>query len=109
MKKSKRERLEKAGWRVGGVEELLGLMPEEAAFVEMKLALAESVRRRRQAQHRTQTQLAEPRGVEPVAGCQDRGWRPLGLDRSAREDAAGHGASRSEVARVIRGRSRRAA
>ena len=42
MKKAKKERLEAAGWRVGTAEEFLGLSKEEAAFVEMKLALAEA-------------------------------------------------------------------
>jgi len=38
MKRSKRERLESAGWRVGTAAEFLGLTAEESAFVEMKLA-----------------------------------------------------------------------
>jgi len=33
-------RLEAAGWKVGTAAEFLGLNKEEAAFVEMKLALA---------------------------------------------------------------------
>jgi len=41
MKKAKRARLEAAGWKVGTVRQFLGLSDEEAAFVDLKLALAE--------------------------------------------------------------------
>jgi hypothetical protein len=59
MKRSKRERLEAAGWRIGTAEDFLGLTAEEAAFVELKLALADGVRRRRKAKRLTQVQLAD--------------------------------------------------
>lgn len=59
MKKSKKEKLEAAGWRVGTAAEFLDLTREEAALIEMKLGLAESLRRRRQARRLTQTQLAK--------------------------------------------------
>lgn len=39
MDPSKRERLEAAGWKVGSVDEFLGLSDEESLFVELKLAL----------------------------------------------------------------------
>lgn len=44
MKASKRKRLEAKGWRLTSAEEFLGLTREEAALVEMKLALADAVR-----------------------------------------------------------------
>jgi hypothetical protein len=47
MKRSKRERLEAAGWRVGTAVEFLGLTVAASAFVEVKLALADEVHRRR--------------------------------------------------------------
>lgn len=59
MKKAKREKPEGAGWRVGSAEAFLALSKEEAAFVEMKLSLADSIRRRRQDRKLTQTQLAK--------------------------------------------------
>ncbi len=58
MKKSKKERLEKAGWKVGSVEEFLDLSEEEVAFIEMKLALAKYLRDRRKRKKLTQNQLA---------------------------------------------------
>ena len=59
MKKAKRTRLEAAGWKVGSVKQFLGLTDEEEAFVELKLALARSLRSRRERKGLTQTQLAQ--------------------------------------------------
>ena len=38
MNSAKRQRLEAAGWAVGDAKDFLGLSPEEAAFIELKLA-----------------------------------------------------------------------
>ncbi len=59
MKNSRRTRLEARGWRVGSAADFLELTPEEAAFVETKLALSESLRTRRTAQKISQTALAK--------------------------------------------------
>lgn len=59
MKSAKRARLEAQGWRVGSAAEFLELTPEEAAFVETKLALSRCVRSRRAAQNVTQAALAK--------------------------------------------------
>ena len=37
---TRRSELETARWRVGDTADFLGLTPEEAAFVDLKLALA---------------------------------------------------------------------
>jgi DNA-binding XRE family transcriptional regulator len=109
MRKAKKERLEAAGWRVGTAEEFLGLSKEEAAFVEMKLALAGSVRRRRQAKRLTQTQLAKR-----IGSSQSRVAKMEAADPSVSVDLLmktllSMGASRSELAKIISKRSRRAA
>jgi len=59
MKKSKRDRLEAAGWRVGSADEFLELTPEESAFLDLKLALSASLREERQARRMTQVALAK--------------------------------------------------
>lgn len=59
MKSSKRARLEAHGWRVGSAAEFLELTSEEAAFVETKLALSQSLRERRSAQKVSQAELAK--------------------------------------------------
>lgn len=58
MKKSKRARLEAAGWRIGSTADFLDLAPEEAAFVETKLALSQTLRLTRTAQRLSQSALA---------------------------------------------------
>ena len=58
MERNKRKKLEAKGWKLGTVAEFLGLTPEEAALVEIKLALSRSLRARRQEQM-TQVQLAQ--------------------------------------------------
>lgn len=39
MKRSRQKKLEAAGWKVGSAKEFLGLSTDEAAQVEMKLAV----------------------------------------------------------------------
>ena len=58
MKKDKRTRLERAGWKVGTVRELLGLSRAEEALVELKLILSRGLRERRARRRLTQAQLA---------------------------------------------------
>jgi DNA-binding XRE family transcriptional regulator len=58
MKTSKRLKLEAAGWAVGSAVDFLGLSKEEETLVEMKLALADSIRERRQKENVTQQELA---------------------------------------------------
>lgn len=56
-KTSKKSRLEASGWKVGTAAEFLGLSSEEAALIEIKLALSRSLRQKRQ-QLMTQADLA---------------------------------------------------
>jgi len=58
MDKSKRKRLESAGWKIGTVNELLDLSPEESAYIELKLQLAKNLQKRRIAKKLTQTDVA---------------------------------------------------
>jgi len=55
----KRRRLERAGWTVGDAGDFLGLSADERRFVEVKLALADGLRRRREQLGLTQTEVAE--------------------------------------------------
>jgi DNA-binding XRE family transcriptional regulator len=57
MDKDKQERLEAEGWRVGTVADFLQLTLEEAALIEIKLALSKNLKQRRQGQM-TQAELA---------------------------------------------------
>ena len=59
MKISKRAKLVAAGWAVGSAAEFLAMSPEEAGFVEVKVALSLSLRRWRARQKLTQGELAK--------------------------------------------------
>jgi len=58
MRKAKRARLERSGWKVGTVRDLLGLSKAEEALVELKLILSRGLRERRARRRLTQAQLA---------------------------------------------------
>ena len=58
MKTSKKKRLEARGWKVGDSREFVGLSPEEAAYVELKLALSRNLQTTRKEKNLTQEQLA---------------------------------------------------
>lgn len=62
MRTGKRKRLQAAGWKVGNAQSFLGLSDQEAALIEMKLALAAHLRRRRLARHVSQVELAAQLG-----------------------------------------------
>ena len=59
MKKTKKKRLESAGWKVGSASDFLELTPEEEAFVAVKFALAQNLKKRRQRKRLTQIELAK--------------------------------------------------
>ena len=101
MKKGKREKLEGAGWRVGSAGDFLALSKEEAAFVEMKLALADSIRRRRQGRKLTQTQLAKMVGSSQSRIAKMEVGDPSVSIDLLMKTLLSMGASRTELARVI--------
>lgn len=59
MKESKRKKLEAAGWRVGSVDEFLGLSAVESVLVDLRLALSQALRQRREMLHISQRTLAQ--------------------------------------------------
>lgn len=58
MHPSKRRKLERKGWRVGTARDFLGLSEEEAAYVELRLRLADSLKNRRRRRNLTQAAFA---------------------------------------------------
>jgi DNA-binding XRE family transcriptional regulator len=101
MRKAKRERAVAGGWRLGSAEDFLELSKEEAAFVEMKLALADSIRRRRQARSLTQTQLAQTIGSsQSRVAKMEVGDPSVSIDLLMKTLLV-MGASRAELAKVI--------
>ncbi len=81
MKKQKKARLEASGWAVGSPADFLGLSEEGAAFVELKLALATTLRQRRQQRGLTQAGLAQLLGSsQPRVAKMEAGDRSVSLD-----------------------------
>jgi DNA-binding NtrC family response regulator len=62
MQKRKRAKLEAAGWATGSPKDFLALSDEEAAYVEMKVALGETLRAARAAQKLSQAEMAQRLG-----------------------------------------------
>ena len=101
MKKTKRARLEGAGWKVGNAADFLELTQEEAAFVALKVALASSLRKRRQAKKWTQTQLAKAIGSsQPRVAKMEASDSTVSVDLLIKALLA-MGATRRDLAKVI--------
>jgi len=101
MKTTKRKRLEQAGWRVGGVGELLGLSKEEAVLVEMKLALARRLRAVRTHRGLSQAAVAKLLGSsQSRVAKMELGDATVSIDLMVRSLLT-IGASRRDIARAI--------
>jgi predicted XRE-type DNA-binding protein len=101
MDTAKRKKLEKAGWKVGSSADFLGMTPEEAAYVDMKLALSQALRQRREGQGLTQTELAKVLGSsQSRVAKMEAGEASVSVDLLVRGLLAA-GATSKEIARVI--------
>jgi predicted XRE-type DNA-binding protein len=59
MRKAKQECLEAKGWQIGSADDFLELTPEESAYVDLKLRLSDSLRKRRTQEKLSQKELAK--------------------------------------------------
>lgn len=105
MKKTKKAKLIAAGWRVGTPAEFLGLREAEALFIEIKLALAAEVQRRRARLGWTQSRAARAIGSsQSRLAKMEAAEASVSLDLLVRA-LIGLGASRKDVAAVMRGKA----
>ncbi|HEX6852868.1 MAG TPA: helix-turn-helix domain-containing protein [Candidatus Polarisedimenticolaceae bacterium] len=105
MRADKRRRLEKAGWRVGDAADFLELTPEERAYVELKLALAEALQERRAELGWTQAALAVAAGSsQSRVAKMEAGDGSVTLDLLVRALLV-VGVSRGDLAALISGKS----
>ena len=58
LSKAKQAKLEKKGWKFGSADEFLGLSAQELAYIELKLALSETLKSKRVSKELTQAELA---------------------------------------------------
>ncbi len=101
MNAAKRKRLVAKGWKVGSVKEFLNLSAEEAAFVELKLALSKSLQETRRQRHLTQDQLARMlKSSQSRVAKMEAGDPSVSLDLLIRSLLM-LGASRKTLARML--------
>lgn len=104
MRADKRKRLEARGWKFGTVQEFLGLTDEEAAYVELRLKLADGLRARRTAKGISQTALAKTlESSQSRVAKMESGDPSVSLDLLVRSLLA-LGTSNRELARIISAR-----
>lgn len=104
MRQSKRKALEAKGWKVGSAEDYLGLSEEELALIELKIALGNAVKHRRQKKRLTQKAVAKA-----ISSSQSRVAKMEAGDPSVSIDLLVKsmitlGASKKDVAKAIAGR-----
>ena len=58
VNRAKQAKLERKGWKFGSAEEFLGLSAEELAYIDLKLALSDTLKSRRVSKKITQAELA---------------------------------------------------
>ena len=101
MDTAKKDRLAASGWRAGDAAEFLELTAEEAALVEMRLALADYLREVRAEHGLTQSQVARKLGSsQSRVAKMEAADATVSLDLLVKALLA-LGASRAEVGAVI--------
>jgi DNA-binding XRE family transcriptional regulator len=101
MDTKKRKHLEAAGFHIGTAAEFLELTPEESALIEMRLALSQALRNRRDAASLTQAALARRIGSsQSRVAKMEAGDPSVSLDLLIRALLAA-GATRREVGQAL--------
>jgi DNA-binding XRE family transcriptional regulator len=100
VEQAKRARLESKGWKIGTVSDFLELTPEETIFVEIKLALSNSLKERRQ-KRMTQSELASKIGSsQPRIAKAENGDASVSIELLIRAMLA-TGATPKDIGQVI--------
>ena len=100
---AKRKRLESRGWKVGNTREFLKLTDEEEAYVELRLKLADALKRQRMRRNLTPADLAKTmKSSQSRVAKMEAGDASVSLDLLVRSLLA-IGTSNKELAKVISG------
>jgi DNA-binding XRE family transcriptional regulator len=101
MRESKRKKLAAKGWKIGSAKEFLGLSPEEEAYIDLRLKLADGLKMRRHSRGVTQTQLAQTlRSSQSRIAKMEAGDPTVSLDLLVKSLLA-LGTSNRELAAII--------
>ncbi|EKU97374.1 helix-turn-helix protein [Leptolyngbya sp. PCC 7375] len=100
MEQAKKERLKSKGWKVGTVSDFLELTPEETILVEIKLALSQGLKERRQKMM-TQSALASKiSSSQPRVAKAENGDNSVSIELLLRAILA-TGATPQDIAKII--------
>ena len=101
MDRTKKKTLESKGYKVGSVDEFLGLSKKESDFIELKLALSEALSERRKQSNLTQAQLAKMlKSSQSRIAKMEKGDPTVSLDLLVKSLLA-MGATKESIAKVI--------
>jgi ribosome-binding protein aMBF1 (putative translation factor) len=101
MRAEKRRSLEGKGWKVGSAKDFLGLTDQEAAYIELRVKLAQGLKARRNSRGLSQTELAKVvRSSQSRVAKMEAGDPTVSLDLLVRSLLA-LGASNRELGQII--------
>ncbi len=101
MKKEKRKRLERAGWKVGDAKDFLQLDDAEMAVIELRVSLAKELRERRRTQKISQEAFAKRIGSsQSRVAKMEAGDPSVSIDLLIRSLLSA-GSTKKEIGRVI--------
>jgi ribosome-binding protein aMBF1 (putative translation factor) len=101
LSKERKAKLQKAGFKVGTVQEFLGLSDAEMMIIDMRIALGKRIRTARERQHLTQTDLAKRiRSSQPRVAKIEAGEEGVSLDLMTKA-ALAVGMTRKQIAKAI--------
>ena len=101
MKQAKQKSLKKDGWKIGDASVFLELSEEEATYIEIKLRLAEKLRKLRLTQSISQIQLAKRLGSSQSRVAKMEAGDPSVSADLLLKGLLALGASRQQIARMI--------
>jgi ribosome-binding protein aMBF1 (putative translation factor) len=101
MRAKKRKGLEAKGWKVGSAKDFLGLTDHEAAYIELRLKLAQGLKDKRSSRGLSQTELAKAvQSSQSRVAKMEAGDPTVSLDLLVRSLLA-LGASSRELGQII--------
>ena len=105
MDQTKRKRLIAKGWKIGSTADFLELTPEESAYLELRLKLADGLKQRRKRKRLTQVAAAKLlNSSQSRVAKMEAGDASVSLDLLIRSHLA-LGSSPSDLAGIIGGSS----
>jgi|KBSSwiStaDraftv2_1062776.scaffolds.fasta_scaffold26850_7 ribosome-binding protein aMBF1 (putative translation factor) len=103
MIEKKRKRLEAAGWKIGSAREFLELTDQEEAYIELRLKLADALKRQRVSRNLTQGDLAKAMSSsQSRVAKMEAGDASVSLDLLVRSLLA-MGTTNMDLAKIIAG------